>query len=101
MIDLSTIPDDVLIARGKYSTLSRQANQRRREIRDHMHSLTEQARTVVRLLELDAMPVSAQENLDNMTNLLVVSITSHQELEELLPVMAELKLQAYPKGKRK
>ena len=98
MIDLATIPDDVLIARGKYSTLNSRARELRLKIRDQMHSMTDQARTVVRLL--DSTDVDPDENLANMRALLNAADEAWKELAELATQLNELQPAAWPKGKR-
>ena len=98
MIDLSTIPDDVLIARGQYSTLNSRARELRHRVRDQMVSLTDQARTVTRLL--DGSGPDATENLSNLTSLINAAREAHEELTVLVEQMDTIQPAAWPKGKR-
>ena len=99
MIDLTTIPDDVLIARGKYSTLNSRARTLRLKIRDLMQSMTDQARTVVRLLsDTDLDP---EENLLNMRAMMGATDNAWTELAALSIQLNELQPLAWSEKRKR
>jgi len=97
MIDLSAIPEELLIARGQLSTVNSRARTLRLDIRDRMHAITEHARTVVRLM--DDSQVTPEENLEHMNASLSVALMAWDELKGLNEQIETLKPAAWPKGK--
>lgn len=97
-VDLTTIDDATLIARGKLSTLNRTARIRRLEIRDHMSTVVDQARVVVRTLDTETDPA---ESIVNIIKTATAALAAYKEILELLPSIEELKPVAWSKGKSK
>jgi len=98
IVNLEQIAHEVLLARGKLSTLNAEARDRRRKIRDAMHTCTEQARAVVRLL--DDTDLDPRDNLDVMRLLIENSLRWTDDLVEMQPEIEALKLEAWPKEKK-
>lgn len=97
MVELDNIPADQLIARGKLATCNREIRDRQRKMRDSMHGIVENARTVVRLL--DGGGPSPSENVDHINALVKNCIAWARDLDTWRAFADEYEQAAWPKEK--
>jgi len=100
MIDFDRIPMVELLARGKLSTLNREAREKRAKIRERMAACVAKAQTTVRLLGNENGPQPLEE-LAAIRALCDASYSDMTALLDLQPHIDQLAAEAWPpKGKK-
>lgn len=98
-MDFSTIPDSVLLARGKYSTVRAEHEDAKKQLQIHCGQLGSVAAQVLRAMQPDndAEPGSVAELLACGRNTLNAMETIALQVQALAAQRAELKPIAWPK----
>jgi hypothetical protein len=99
-MDLSTIPDSVLLARGKYSTIRAEHEDAKKQLQVHCGQLGSVAAQVLRAMQPDndAEPESVADLLAAGHNTLNAMETIALQIQALATQRAELKPIAWPRG---
>lgn len=96
-MNFDDIEPEVLIARGKYSTLSREARKLREAMHRKMMSISDNTRSAVRLL--DGEKTDPGENMVLIKALADGALDDLAALRKIMPAIEDLREQAWPKKK--
>ena len=99
MIDLTSLPQDVLLARGEYATVRSAHEDAKKALQIECGKLGATSAQVLRAMQpdSDAMPTSPQELLATARNTLNMIETITLEIQSLAKQRAELKPKAWPR----
>ena len=99
MIDLASLPQDVLLARGEYATVRSAHEDAKKSLAIECGKLGSAASQVLRAMQPDndAVPADTQELLASARNTLNMIETIALEIQSLAKQRAELKPKAWPR----
>src|ERR1700737_2858479 len=97
MIDLSTIPDELLIARGQYSMVRQAHEERKKLLVEACDELMSLAPKISRSGQKDSSVDDAIANIVVAHQILDMAVAHLEEMKTLAIQRAELKLKAWPK----
>jgi hypothetical protein len=99
MIDLDSLPQDVLLARGQYATVRSAHEDAKKQLQIECGKLGATSAQVLRAMQPDSdgVPASPQEMLATARNTLNMIETITLEIQSLAAQRAELKPKAWPR----